>query len=90
MIKNIIIAILIISLICLVLYKKDKSDITPIKPLNTYSIVNSDKGVFKINHTTGQVYYFINSIFVELKTFDRDELDNLVSQSKPNSLLNQY
>ena len=62
----------------------------PEEKFHTYSIVSNATGVFKINHETGQVYYFVSSLFVELKTVEKDELDDILKTNKPNSLLKSY
>jgi hypothetical protein len=60
----------------------------PEEKFQTYSVINTEKGVFKINHETGQTSIFLNSLFIELRDVSRDEVNNM-SNSSPNQLLFQ-
>lgn len=86
MVKNFIIVILI----ALLTYSLCQSKELPEQKFHTYSLVSNERGIFKVNHETGQVYYFVKSLFIELKTVEVDELDNLLNTGKPNSLLKSY
>ena len=86
MIKNIIIAILSLSLIVSLYYNINQE--IPEEKFKTYSIVNTGNGVFKINHETGQTSIFLNSLFIELRDVSRNEVNNM-SNNSPNQLLFQ-
>jgi len=64
---------------------------------HTYSLHNIDGGLFKINHDTGEAYYFQSGMFIPVQTFTTQQIQQLQNgqqpmshQNKTNQLLEQY